>query len=248
MRFVRPKLATSKAAYRQGPYSTSSCGRYVAVTGWFQRISESVSPFLMIGSMDFPAFAIYVVAATALLGSPGPAIAALVTIGRAQGLRQGLRYFCGLQIGLALAAIATATGLISLFHAWPWLFTAMSWLAVAYLLHMGYRMIVAPIGGNAESDGNQSSSFLAGMLLGGSNPKAYVAFAALFASQSLSASPQVDISIKVVACIVVMVVVDAAWLSFGAVLRNTRLNPGGERSLNLLLGASVVVTAILMLI
>ncbi|QTD54937.1 hypothetical protein [Parasphingorhabdus cellanae] len=44
-----------------------------------------------------------------LLGSPGPAIATLVAIGRQYGIASGLRYLLGLQIGLAFAAAICAT-------------------------------------------------------------------------------------------------------------------------------------------
>jgi threonine/homoserine/homoserine lactone efflux protein len=62
--------------------------------------------------MDVPSVGLFVVAAVVLLGSPGPAVAALVAIGRGEGFSRGLRFYAGLQIGLALAAAASATGLL----------------------------------------------------------------------------------------------------------------------------------------
>ena len=50
------------------------------------------------------AYAAFLLSAVALLGSPGPGIAALVAVGRADGLQGGLRFYGGMQIGLAAAA------------------------------------------------------------------------------------------------------------------------------------------------
>ena len=47
---------------------------------------------------------VFTLAATALLGSPGPGIAALIAVGRSRGAIGGLRYFGSMQLGLALAA------------------------------------------------------------------------------------------------------------------------------------------------
>lgn len=61
--------------------------------------------------MDVAETARFLVAAIALLGSPGPAIAALLAVGRAEGWAGGLRFFAGLQIGLASAAAISVVGL-----------------------------------------------------------------------------------------------------------------------------------------
>ena len=61
----------------------------------------------------------YLIAATALLGSPGPGIAALIAVGRQKGLRGGLGFFLALQLGLALAAGISAFCLSSLLSALP---------------------------------------------------------------------------------------------------------------------------------
>lgn len=56
--------------------------------------------------VDLVSAGFFVMAALALLCSPGPAIAALLAIGRLHGMVTGLRFYLGLQIGLAVAAAA----------------------------------------------------------------------------------------------------------------------------------------------
>lgn len=80
----------------------------------------------------------YLLAATALLGSPGPGIASLIAVGRASGFGGGLRYFSGLQIGLALAAGFSALGLLTLLEAVPGLLTTMHLAATIYLLYLAW--------------------------------------------------------------------------------------------------------------
>ncbi|HEY5970670.1 MAG TPA: LysE family transporter, partial [Pseudoxanthomonas sp.] len=89
--------------------------------------------------MDTLSLGVFLLTATALLGSPGPGIAALVTIGRAEGFIRGLRYYAGLQVGLALAAGLSAGGMISVLRAFPAAMTAMTWVATAYLVYLACR-------------------------------------------------------------------------------------------------------------
>src|SRR5690349_15714695 len=55
-------------------------------------------------SWDHTALLLFLLAAIALLGSPGPVIVSLVATGRKSGFAGSLRYFLGIQAGLALAA------------------------------------------------------------------------------------------------------------------------------------------------
>ena len=67
----------------------------------------------------------FLASATALLGSPGPGIAALLAVGRVEGWG-GLRFYTGLQLGLAIAFGATAVGLLSLLETVPFAMGAMT--------------------------------------------------------------------------------------------------------------------------
>jgi len=197
--------------------------------------------------VDNVALGLFILSATALLGSPGPAIAMLVAIGRAEGIARGLRFFTGLQIGLALAAAISAFGLFSLVQLVPGAMQVMAVGAAIYLLWLAWKIASAPVGVNA-GEGGVLSSFTAGMFLGLSNPKAFMAFLSLFASQTLVAgSRHGDTVFKWALVVLVMIVVDIVWLMIGAGLRHARLSPRGERALNIVLGAMVVGATLLSL-
>lgn len=190
--------------------------------------------------MDLLALALFVTSAIALLGSPGPAIASLLAVGRADGLAHGLRYYAGLQVGLALAAGASALGLFSLLQLMPSALFAMSLAAALYLVYLAYKIATMPVG----SDGSRNrtpSSPAAGLFLGLSNPKAYVAFLSLFASHAVIAgNQQADSALKWVLCVVVMMVVDIGWLLIGVALKRVKMRAPAERAVNICLALMIL--------
>jgi len=188
---------------------------------------------------------LFTLAAIMLLGSPGPAIAALIAIGKDRGFAGSLRYFWGLQIGLGLGAAVSAAGLASVLLAMPLAVTAMTVVATIYLLWLAYTIAAAPLtGGPDQRKSAVSSSARAGFLLGATNPKAYLAFVSLMASYAIAPKhPPVDASIKWLLCVIVMIVVDLIWLWLGAVLGMARLSPAAERTMNVTMGATILLTA-----
>ncbi|MGC1548153.1 MAG: LysE family transporter [Rhodanobacter sp.] len=199
--------------------------------------------------MDLLAIGLFSLSAIALLGSPGPAIAALIAVGRSQGFASGFRYYVGLQFGLAAAAGATAAGLFSMLKAIPSALEVLTVLATAYLIFLAYKIATAPVGatptGMAIERAPAASTARAGFVLGVTNPKAFVAFASLFASRTLMhANPQGDIALKWTLCVLVMIVVDLAWLFVGVVLNRASLSAGKERALNICLAMAILVAAL----
>src|SRR3954469_4906734 len=109
-------------------------------------------------SLSFINAGLFSLAAIALLGSPGPAIAALLAVAKGQGLRRGLVFYGGLQVGLALAAAASAVGLFSVLQAFPAVLTAMSIMATMYLMYIAYKIAVAPVGLPEEASNNRTDA------------------------------------------------------------------------------------------
>jgi threonine/homoserine/homoserine lactone efflux protein len=189
--------------------------------------------------------ALFVLSAFALLGSPGPGIAALVAIGKSEGMASGLRYFSGLQLGLAIAAAATAGGLFSLVTAVPGLAQTISIVSAIYLAWLAWKIASAPVG-ETMLPKRVTSTFSAGALLGLGNPKAYPAFASLFAMPAIvpSSHPS-DTALKWGLIVLVIVIVDLAWLAVGVRLRSFGLAPHSERAVNIALGLAIIVAVLL---
>ncbi|WP_454714232.1 LysE family translocator [Caulobacter segnis] len=185
---------------------------------------------------------LFVLAATALLGSPGPGIAALIVAGRTLGLAGGLRLYAGLQVGLALAAGLSAAGLASLLAAAPVLRLALTMVSVEYLVWLAWSVATAPPEGEVGGGTSASLTFAGGFVLGAANPKAYLAFVSLFGSFVVS-SPRWDAPVKWALCVAVMVVVDLAWLALGVVLGRVKLSPRGQRAMNWAMGGAILAAA-----
>jgi threonine/homoserine/homoserine lactone efflux protein len=193
--------------------------------------------------VDTVATGLFLTAAVGLLGSPGPAIAALLAVGRARGFAGGLRYFLGLQLGLAMAAGITAAGLFSLLAAFPAALRVMTIAATVYLIYLAWKIASSPVGEAKAYNGAHASPAM-GFLLGMTNPKAYLAFASLLASYTLiKDSAQHDAFTKWLLLVLVMIVVDIIWLYVGAVLRALAMSPTSERMLNIALGLTVLIAA-----
>jgi len=196
-------------------------------------------------TIDLPNVALFSVAALMLLGSPGPGIAALVAIGKDRGFVGGLRFYMGLQVGLALAAALTAAGLVSVLRAAPFATMALGAVATAYLVWLAYRIATSPIGAEAKAAGFEASSW-GGFLLGITNPKAYLAFASLMASYTLvRANASADVGLKWLVCVAIILVVDAAWLWLGVVVSRAAVSPAVERTINIAMGAAILATVVL---
>ena len=196
---------------------------------------------------DTTNLALFALAAIVLLGSPGPGIAALIAVGRGKGFVGGLRFYGGLQLGLAAAAGISAAGLFSAIQALPFAARGLAIVATVYLVYLAWKIATAPVG---EAAGDTASGFaetaLGGALLGVTNPKAYIAFAALMAAYPIVRGREpLDLGIKWLICVVVMVVVDLAWLWLGVVVGEARMTPRAERAMNLVMGGLILATALL---
>ncbi len=190
---------------------------------------------------------LFTLGAIMLLGSPGPAIAALIAIGKDRGFVGSLRFFMGLQIGLAFGAAVSAAGLASVLLAIPFAITAMTIAATVYLVWLAYVIATAPLtGGPDQGERAVSSSVGGGFLLGATNPKAYLAFMSLMASYAIvPRHPPIDASLKWLLCVAVMIGVDLIWLWLGAMLGMVRITPMAERTMNVTMGATILLTAAL---
>ncbi len=188
---------------------------------------------------------VFIAAATALLGSPGPAIAVLLAVGRAEGWSRGLPLYWGLQLGLGLAASLCAAGLVSAMLEAPIAAAALTIIAATYLLWLAWSIATAPVGkADAHPLAPAGASFRRGLILGLTNPKAYLAFVSLMASFKILETDEVnDAVLKVALCILVMIIVDLAWLWIGTALGRLVLSPSGERTMNVLMGATILVAA-----
>lgn len=71
--------------------------------------------------------------------TPGPNMAYLAALSLSRGVRAGLAAVAGIALGLAVYGVAAAFGVAALIDSSPWLYEALRWAGVAYLLWLAWE-------------------------------------------------------------------------------------------------------------
>ena len=198
-------------------------------------------------AIDGRAAGALLVAALAIMGSPGPATISLTALGSAHGVRRSLRYLAGIIVGTTIVLLAVATGLTATLLALPALHAVLIAVSAAYILWLAYHIATAPPF-LAQVDGAQTPTLAGGLLLGVANPKAWVAIAAVFAGTTLSESAAVDAAGKIALLTGAIIVINSSWLAAGAALAPLLRDPRRARIGNCTLAASLVAATALTVI
>ena len=184
-------------------------------------------------------------AAFALMGSPGPATISLTAAGSAFGVSRSLGYLIGIIAGTTAVLLMIAAGLGSVVLAVPGVLPVVTALAALYILYLAYKIATAPVQPEAET-ARKAPSVAGGLLLAITNPKAFAAIGAVYASVALvPESPARDAAAKIVALTVVIVIVNTAWLFIGAAVPGLLKRPRVARTVNIALAVLLVLSAAL---
>lgn len=170
----------------------------------------------------------FLLAAFALTGSPGPNTLSAAAVGASFGRQRGLPYALGLCVGVALVLIITGSGVAAAIFALPGAAPVITVLAACYFIYLAYRIASAPpLGSSHTAHDGAPPSWYEGVAISLSNPKAYAAMGALFSGYTLiEENVFADVAFKAGLTMVVILIVNLSWLSFGAwlsqVLRTER--------------------------
>jgi threonine/homoserine/homoserine lactone efflux protein len=188
-----------------------------------------------------------VLAALAVMGSPGPATISVTGIGAAFGFRRSAPYVIGCILGTAAVLVIVATGVVSALLALPRVAPVLLAVSAAYLLYLAFRIATAPPLGGPQGAA-ATPSFAGGFLLGIANPKAYVAIAAVFAGSTLPIEPpSVAALVKTAVLGIMVIVIHIAWLIAGTTLSQLLRHPVRSRIANLLFAVALVATTLMAL-
>ncbi|MBZ9708064.1 LysE family translocator [Mesorhizobium sp. ESP7-2] len=184
-------------------------------------------------------------AATVVMGSPGPATISVTAVGAAFGLRDSLCYAGGIVLGTTAVLLVVATGVMAALASMPKLAPLLVVASAAYILYLAFKIATAPPLAARAADASRPT-WLAGFLLAVANPKAYVAIAAVFAGASSGAGDAgLRLWTKLTVLAVMIVVIHAAWLLAGAAFARYLRRPVASRIINLVFAATLVLTTVL---
>ena len=85
-----------------------------------------------------------VLAATVVMGSPGPATISVTAVGAAFGLRHSLRYTSGIILGTIAVLLVVATGVMAVLASMPRLAPLLAVASAAYILYLAFKIATAP--------------------------------------------------------------------------------------------------------
>lgn len=181
------------------------------------------------------------IAATVLIGSPGPATLSLAAVGGVVGFAKGVPYLAGILSGLVCAMAGAVVGVAAIFVQWPQARIIIQILGATYLAYIAYRIAFAPIDENDSDEHQNTPGFRDGLILNILNPKLYAGFFVLF-SQFLLPIP--DALTRYIATGAVMlgiaIVMDSTWLALGSSLRSLFAHPRYARGIRVLFGLSII--------
>jgi threonine/homoserine/homoserine lactone efflux protein len=180
-----------------------------------------------------------ILAATVVMGSPGPSTISLTAVGASFGIRRSLPYAGGLITGTVAVLLAVAAGVVALVTSVPHGALVLGILSAAYILYLAFKIATAPPlgdrGGSAAAPG-----FLGGLGLAIANPKAYVAIAAIFA-----ADPGLDAVVKTTVLSGMVVLIHFCWLLAGVSLSRWLHDSAAARIINLVMAAALVAVTVI---
>ena len=131
----------------------------------------------MFGISDYGSFA---AAFVLLLFLPGPGNLALISSASKGGLAGGLASVLGLLVGDQILLWLTVAGVAALLKTYPPLFMALQWLGAAYLVGLGYKMIMAKPGEGPSIQITPGHYFRETLFITLLNPKAIMFYFAFF--------------------------------------------------------------------
>jgi threonine/homoserine/homoserine lactone efflux protein len=209
-------------------------------------MARSIAAALSTASIRWGSLGPLLVAALAIMGSPGPATISLAAAGSAYGLRRSLAYMTGIVAGTILVLVAVASGITAALLAVPALRVGLIAISAAYIVWLAYHVATAPPLGS-QTAAAEAPSLAGGTVLGVANPKAWVAIAAVFASVRLADTAAADAAAKVAVLTGVIVVIMAVWLVAGASLAPVLRDPVRARVVNAVLATALVAATALAL-
>ena len=202
---------------------------------------------LLVAAIRWGSVGPLLLAALAVMGSPGPATISLVAVGSAYGVRRSLPYLAGIIAGTTVVLLAVAAEITAALLAIPAIASVLIGISAAYILWLAYRIATAPPL-SERAVASDAPSLLGGALLGVANPKAWVAIAAVFASVQLADAAAVDAAAKIGVLTAMIIVINATGIAAGAPVAPLLPDPRRARVINTALAAALIaVTALAVL-
>ena len=187
--------------------------------------------------------------------TPGPSNLIVMSSSALFGWRRTIPMFLGISTGSALMVSASVYGLGAIIESWPWLLVAIKLLGAAWLTNMSIQFLKKGLSNNSETQGkNQSNSirpfrFYEGIFMQWANPKAIIVALTIAASFiDISETPFQSLIIILGIFITVGIPTASVWLFLGNLVNKMVTEEKYAKKFNLIMGGSILLTAIMILL
>lgn len=188
----------------------------------------------------------FLVFAAAQVGTPGPANMTLLASGARFGLRPALPFVGGVILGKQLIIWPIGFGVMAALGSYPWIFAALKWLSVAYILWLAWRVAFMSL--DAQSGSAMKPGFFAGLWVHPLNPKAWAMIVAGFTSFIEPETPVFWATFVIgLSLLAVQSVLHPMWCLGGQWLAMRLAGSGYERPMMVTLALLTVVSVIYVL-
>jgi len=180
-----------------------------------------------------------------MIVTPGPAVLALAGVGAAFSFKDGLKFLVGLTIGYLLVWVLVITGLASIIFSVPYMRIVFLIISSGYLVYLSLKIILK---GSEIAFINPDNlpNLLDGIILQLVNPKAYAFHSILLTGFVVFPDNFVlETTWKFVVMNLIWIPLHLGWLSLGSITERINLSANTQRQINILMGSSLLIVAVL---
>jgi len=178
--------------------------------------------------------------ALAIIAVPGPSVLFVVTRGMALGRRAALATVAGNEVGLIVQVTAVSVGLGTIVERSVVVYTVLKLAGAAYLIYLGvqafrHRMALLAALGRTMGPVPTRRIFIDGFVVGVSNPKSILLFAAILPQFADPAAGNLSLQLFLLGmiCVLIALISDSTWallagIARGWYFRSTSIKPRGR--------------------
>jgi len=164
--------------------------------------------------------------ALAIIAVPGPSVLFVVTRGMALGRRAALATVAGNEVGLIVQLTAVSVGLGTIVERSVVVYTVLKLAGAAYLIYLGvqafrHRMALLAALGRTMGPVPTRRIFIDGFVVGVSNPKSILLFAAILPQFADPAAGNLSLQLFLLGmiCVLIALISDSTWALLAGIAR-----------------------------
>ena len=180
-----------------------------------------------------------------LIITPGPAVLALAGVGATFSFNDGLKFLAGLAIGHITVSLLVITGIASVIFSFTYMRTLFLIISTSFLLFLAFRIVTN--GSNIVFSKHLAiPTAFDGIALQLMNPKAYAVHTIIFSGFSIFPDSFLfETFWKLLVMNVIWFPLHFAWLVAGITVQKISLKPSIHKTINIIMGGLLFVTALL---